>query len=44
MPSECFFEFDRPDPIYYSGETLNGRINLSTTSPKTVNGNNRCDK
>lgn len=39
MPSNCVFEFDRPDPIYYSGETINGRIVLNTTSNKSVNGN-----
>nr|XP_044252249.1 arrestin domain-containing protein 3-like [Drosophila takahashii] len=37
MPSECFFEFDRPAPIYFSGETINGRVTLSTTSEKSVN-------
>ncbi|KAH8360145.1 hypothetical protein KR093_011029 [Drosophila rubida] len=37
MPSECVFEFDRPNPIYYSGETINGRISLKTTSNKSVN-------
>ncbi|XP_062124372.1 arrestin domain-containing protein 3-like [Drosophila sulfurigaster albostrigata] len=37
MPSECVFEFDRPVPIYYSGETINGRISLTTTSAKSVN-------
>ncbi|XP_034116067.2 arrestin domain-containing protein 3 [Drosophila albomicans] len=37
MPSECVFEFDRPNPIYYSGETINGRISLRTTSSKSVN-------
>ncbi|XP_067638811.1 arrestin domain-containing protein 3-like [Eurosta solidaginis] len=36
MPSTCVFEFDRPQPIYYSGETINGRIQLTTTSEKTV--------
>lgn len=40
MPSDCVFEFDRRDPIYYSGETINGRIKLRTTRPKNVNGNN----
>lgn len=39
MPSNCVFEFDRPNPVYYSGETINGRINLTTTSNKSVNGN-----
>lgn len=38
MPSNCVFEFDRRDPIYYSGETINGRIVLNTTSNKSVNG------
>lgn len=38
MPSNCVFEFDRPNPVYYSGETINGRINLTTTSNKSVNG------
>ncbi|XP_023175765.1 arrestin domain-containing protein 3 [Drosophila hydei] len=37
MPSNCVFEFDRPNPVYYSGETINGRINLTTTSNKSVN-------
>ncbi|KAH8420951.1 hypothetical protein KR222_011089 [Zaprionus bogoriensis] len=37
MPSSCVFEFDRRDPIYYSGETINGRVVLSTTSNKSVN-------
>ncbi|XP_016953694.1 arrestin domain-containing protein 3-like [Drosophila biarmipes] len=37
MPSNCFFEFDRPDLIFYSGETINGRITLITTSEKSVN-------
>lgn len=36
MPSECIFEFDRPQPVYYSGEIINGRINLHTTSQKSV--------
>ncbi|XP_036341652.1 arrestin domain-containing protein 3-like isoform X1 [Rhagoletis pomonella] len=36
MPSSCVFEFDRPQPVYYSGETINGRIQLHTTSEKTV--------
>jgi len=39
MPSTCVFEFDRPNPIYYSGETINGRAVLNTTSNKSVNGN-----
>jgi len=38
MPSTCTFEFDRPEPIYYSGETINGRAVLTTTSEKSVNG------
>ncbi|XP_070073964.1 arrestin domain-containing protein 3-like [Drosophila takahashii] len=37
MPSKCFFEFDRPELIYYSGETINGRVTLTTTSEKSVN-------
>ncbi|KAI8044581.1 arrestin domain-containing protein 17 [Drosophila gunungcola] len=37
MPSNCIFEFDRPEPIYYSGETINGRAILTTTSEKSVN-------
>ncbi|XP_001953283.3 arrestin domain-containing protein 3 [Drosophila ananassae] len=37
MPSGCTFEFDRRDPIYYSGETINGRAILNTTSTKSVN-------
>ncbi|XP_065721440.2 arrestin domain-containing protein 3-like [Drosophila suzukii] len=37
MPSTCTFEFDRPEPIYYSGETINGRAVLTTTSEKSVN-------
>ncbi|XP_034472983.1 arrestin domain-containing protein 3-like [Drosophila innubila] len=37
MPSSCVFEFDRPNPIYYSGETINGRVVLNTTSNKSVN-------
>ncbi|XP_030558918.1 arrestin domain-containing protein 3 [Drosophila novamexicana] len=37
MPSSCVFEFDRPCPVYYSGETINGRIVLKTTSNKSVN-------
>ncbi|KAL7729097.1 hypothetical protein ACLKA6_019919 [Drosophila palustris] len=37
MPSTCVFEFDRPNPIYYSGETINGRVVLNTTSNKSVN-------
>ncbi|EDW14197.1 arrestin domain-containing protein 3 [Drosophila mojavensis] len=37
MPSNCVFEFDRPNPVYYSGETINGRINFTTTSNKSVN-------
>ncbi|XP_037947357.1 arrestin domain-containing protein 3 [Teleopsis dalmanni] len=36
MPSTCVFEFDRPDPVYYSGETINGRIQLHTTTVKSV--------
>ncbi|XP_030374479.1 arrestin domain-containing protein 3-like [Scaptodrosophila lebanonensis] len=37
MPSTCTFEFDRPEPVYYSGETINGRIVLHTDSNKSVN-------
>ncbi|KAH8304953.1 hypothetical protein KR018_011661 [Drosophila ironensis] len=37
MPSQCTFHFDRPQPIYYSGETINGRAVLTTSSPKSVN-------
>ncbi|XP_017104798.2 arrestin domain-containing protein 3-like [Drosophila bipectinata] len=37
MPSTCFFEFDRRGPIYYSGETIKGRVILTTTSRKSVN-------
>ncbi|EDV41864.1 uncharacterized protein Dana_GF17684 [Drosophila ananassae] len=37
MPSTCVFEFDRREPIYYSGETINGRAILTTTSRKSVN-------
>ncbi|XP_017056864.1 arrestin domain-containing protein 3 [Drosophila ficusphila] len=37
MPSQCTFELDRPEPIYYSGETINGRAILTTTSEKSVN-------
>ncbi|EDW81367.1 uncharacterized protein Dwil_GK12020 [Drosophila willistoni] len=37
MPSNCVFEFDRPTPVYYSGETINGRVVLNTTSSKSVN-------
>ncbi|KAH8343872.1 hypothetical protein KR084_000776 [Drosophila pseudotakahashii] len=37
MPSKCFFEFDRPELIYYSGETINGQVTLTTTSEKSVN-------
>ncbi|TDG47979.1 hypothetical protein AWZ03_005597 [Drosophila navojoa] len=37
MPSTCVFEFDRPNPVYYSGETINGRVNFTTTSNKSVN-------
>ncbi|XP_054741389.1 arrestin domain-containing protein 3-like [Anastrepha obliqua] len=36
MPSTCVFEFDRPQPVYYSGETINGRILLHTTSEKNI--------
>lgn len=38
MPSSCSFELDRREPIYYSGETVNGRAILTTTSEKSVNG------
>ena len=38
MPLECFFEFERGDPIYYSGETIRGQIILTTTCEKNVNG------
>lgn len=37
MPSSCSFELDRREPIYYSGETVNGRAILTTTSEKSVN-------
>nr|XP_036674906.1 arrestin domain-containing protein 3 [Drosophila suzukii] len=37
MPSKCFFEFDRLDLIFFSGETINGRVTLTTTSEKSVN-------
>ncbi|CAD6995996.1 arrestin domain-containing protein 3 [Ceratitis capitata] len=36
MPSHCVFEFDRQQPVYYSGEVINGRIQLHTTSEKSV--------
>ncbi|BFF89509.1 arrestin domain-containing protein 3 [Drosophila madeirensis] len=37
MPTVCTFELDHSDPIYYSGEVINGRINLHTDSNKSVN-------
>ncbi|XP_034132213.1 arrestin domain-containing protein 3 isoform X2 [Drosophila guanche] len=37
MPSVCTFDLDHRDPIYYSGEVINGRINLHTDSNKSVN-------
>ncbi|ALC47982.1 CG2641, partial [Drosophila busckii] len=37
MPSTCVFSFDRPNPIYYSGETINGRVVLTNSSNKSVN-------
>ncbi|KAH8369146.1 hypothetical protein KR009_002747 [Drosophila setifemur] len=37
MPSTCSFELDRPEPIYYSGETITGRATLTTTENKSVN-------
>lgn len=44
MPSTCQFELDRPDPIYFGGETISGHIVLRTTKSKAVNGNNKRDK
>lgn len=44
MPSTCQFEFDRPDVIYSSGETISGHIILRTTKPKAVNGNKTRDE
>ncbi|XP_016953695.1 arrestin domain-containing protein 17 [Drosophila biarmipes] len=33
----CSFEFDRSDPIYFSGETISGRAVLTTKSELSVN-------
>ncbi|KRF84618.1 uncharacterized protein Dvir_GJ25634, isoform B [Drosophila virilis] len=37
MTSSCEFKFDRPNPIFYSGEIVTGRIILRTASIKSVN-------
>ncbi|XP_017081823.2 arrestin domain-containing protein 3-like [Drosophila eugracilis] len=33
----CSFEFDRSDPVYYSGETISGCVNLTTKKEYIVN-------
>lgn len=38
MPTTCEFELDRLNPIYSSGEYINGRILLRTEKVKRVNG------
>lgn len=38
MPTTCDFELDRLNPIYTSGEYINGRILLKTEKVKRVNG------
>ncbi|KAM7361426.1 arrestin domain-containing protein 3-like [Cochliomyia hominivorax] len=36
MPSSCIFELNKPQAIYFSGETISGRIILNTTNDKNV--------
>ncbi|KAM7361897.1 arrestin domain-containing protein 3-like isoform 1-T1 [Cochliomyia hominivorax] len=36
MPSNCIFELNKPQGIYFSGETVSGTINLTTTKSKNV--------
>ncbi|KAH8304952.1 hypothetical protein KR018_011660 [Drosophila ironensis] len=38
MTSNCSFEFDRPDEVYYSGETIKGRALLNVSSDRAVKG------
>lgn len=37
MPTTCAFELDRLNPIYSSGEYVNGKIILKTDKIKRVN-------
>ncbi|XP_075145126.1 arrestin domain-containing protein 3-like [Haematobia irritans] len=36
MPSTCLFELDHSNGVYYSGQTINGTIKLTTSSEKNV--------
>lgn len=38
MPSTCVFELDRLNPVYSSGEFIKGRLLLTTSKVKRVNG------
>ncbi|XP_073819343.1 arrestin domain-containing protein 3-like [Musca autumnalis] len=36
MPSQCIFSLDHPNGVYYSGQTINATISLTTTSEKNI--------
>lgn len=36
MPSVCTFTLNHPNAVYYSGQTINGTISLTTTSEKNI--------
>lgn len=38
MPSSCIFELNKPQAIYFGGETISGTIILNTSSEKNVRG------
>ena len=38
MPSTCEFEFNNPNGIYFSGDTINATVILTTTSTKDIRG------
>jgi len=38
MPSQCEINFDHFNALYYSGQSLNGAIQLTTHAPKTIRG------
>lgn len=38
MPSKCEFELNNPDGVYFSGDTINATVILTTTSTKEIKG------
>lgn len=38
MPSSCEFNLNKPEAIYFSGETVSGNIILNTSNNKNVRG------